>query len=203
MFKVGDRVRSKINGEINTVKRIPGMDSYDRCHYLSAEEGFELENDRWEHQSNWELSFMFKVGDKVKCVEAYNDRIIPGLKGVIVNINYPGSIGIEWEKDINGHDCNGYCKNYYGYYVSKSNIELLTSSDEPNKRRTIRMKLNLMMKRLLDADTKKLIEGGMIDGDLQLTPRGERNLTLLLFDEKKAELVKIAEKFIEDEKENK
>lgn len=146
---------------------------------------------------------MFNVGDKVICVkDVYNNKIKVGLKGIVVDI--VSSIGVEWEEDIGGHSCNGRCKDRYGYFVNRDNIELLTSSSGKNTLRTIKMKLNSMMKRLLDADTKKLIEGGIIDGDLQLTEKGRETLIAILFDEKKAELVKVAEeKIAEEKRENK
>lgn len=143
-------------------------------------------------------SMEFKVGDKVICVKDYVDKVKVGLKGVIVDME--SSIGVEWEEDIGGHDCGGYCKSGYGYFVNRDNIKLLTSSDETNKWRTIKMKLNSMMKRLLDADTKKLIEGGIIDGNLELTEEGELALQAILFSEKKEELVKVAEEKIAEEK---
>ena len=84
---------------------------------------------------------MFKLGDKVKCIKSYygNKLIKVGITGKIVHLaDTSSSIGVEWKKDIGGHTCNKNCKDKYGYYVSKENIQLI-SSGEPNKRRTKKM----------------------------------------------------------------
>lgn len=65
-------------------------------------------------------------------------------------------------------------------------------------------KVSNMMKRLLDADTQKLVKAGYINGDLELTPEGHKALNTILFEENKAKLVKMAEEDIaEAEKESK
>lgn len=61
-------------------------------------------------------------------------------------------------------------------------------------------KLNNMMKRLLDADTKKLIQAGLINGDLLLTEEGKQAIFAIILEANKKELVKLAEEIIEEEK---
>lgn len=61
-------------------------------------------------------------------------------------------------------------------------------------------KLNAMMKKLLDADTQKLVKAGFINGDLELTQQGKDALWSILFAANKAELVKLADEVIAEEK---
>ena len=62
-------------------------------------------------------------------------------------------------------------------------------------------KLNAMMKRLLDAKTKKLVKAGLINGDLTFTFEGKLVLDAILLDNYKDELVKEAETIIKEAKE--
>lgn len=54
-FKVGDKVRNKETGDIDTVELLPGMPEYDQHSYGCAAEGFVLESNRWKFQDEWEL----------------------------------------------------------------------------------------------------------------------------------------------------
>ena len=65
------------------------------------------------------------------------------------------------------------------------------------------MKLNTMMKRLLDAQTRKLIKAGLIDGDLEFTETGKNTLMAILFEDNKDKLVVEAEEILKEEKEDK
>lgn len=122
---------------------------------------------------------MFKIGDKV--IEKENN-----VKGTISKI------------DGNKIWSENWSDGQFGYFTA--NYLQLISSDEPNKQRTIKMKLNSMMKKLLDEDTKKLIKASLINGDLELTEEGRDALQAIMFEEKKAELVKLAEEKIAEEK---
>ena len=57
-----------------------------------------------------------------------------------------------------------------------------------------------MMKRILDKDTRTLVKAGMINGDLEFTEQGKNALESILLTEKKAELVKLAEEKINEDK---
>lgn len=77
-------------------------------------------------------------------------------------------------------------------------------SDNPAKDykiiKTSKMKkLGIMMKKLLDTDTQTLVKAGYINGDLELTGEGEDALITLLFDDKKADLVNLAQSKLDDE----
>ena len=76
----------------------------------------------------------------------------------------------------------------------------ITGSDEtisqPNKTMN---KLNPMMKRLLDKDTRTLYKAGYINRDLELTENGRNALDTILFTANKAELVKMAQEELDEE----
>ena len=55
------------------------------------------------------------------------------------------------------------------------------------------MKITNLIKKILDKDTRTLIEAGFINGDLALTDEGVSELLGLLFLEKKNELLEVAE----------
>ena len=80
------------------------------------------------------------------------------------------------------------------YGVSGGNGEI------NNNNKTIMSKLNTMMKKLLDKDTKTLIEAGYINGDLELTEAGKKELMVILFLANKKELVDSAKELLEDNK---
>ena len=63
------------------------------------------------------------------------------------------------------------------------------------------MKLNSMMRRLLNADLKRLIKAGLMNGDLLLTEEGKNALYALLVEVHKKELVEIANEIIKENKE--
>ena len=89
-------------------------------------------------------------------------------------------------------------------FDNPSEIEIIKNNAlSEGKKDGQKMKLNNMMKRLLDSDIKKLIKANLINGDLQLTDTGKEALNAILFEVNKAELVKIAEEIITEEKENK
>ena len=134
----------------------------------------------------------FKVGDKVKIVRYINYDVTEDVTNekineevIIVSIDFSDKFPFS-------------CDN--GRRFMSKELELI-SSDETNKQRTIKMKLNNMMKRLLAPEVKKLIQGDIIDGDLELTESGKKALTALVFGTYKEELVKIAEEKIKEEKE--
>lgn len=64
-------------------------------------------------------------------------------------------------------------------------------------------KLGSMIKRVLDKETQTLYKADYLNGDLELTEKGKRELLGILYAEKKAELVKLAEEELKEEKENK
>src|SRR3989344_324931 len=67
----------------------------------------------------------FEVGDEVLGKGSYEGKKLEKLKGKVVRVN-AGKIGVEWEKDIEGHDCYGSAKGGYGWFVRKENLEDLS-----------------------------------------------------------------------------
>ena len=68
---------------------------------------------------------------------------------------------------------------------------------QPNKTMN---KLKPMTKRLLDKDTQTLCKAGYINGDLELTENGRNALDTIIFTANKAELVKMAQEELDEEK---
>lgn len=131
----------------------------------------------------------FKVGDKIKCINREEETNTKDITyGKIYEITEENEFFVCF-KDDNRDYRHRPAENYELLLQNISKTNIMT-------------KLNSMMKRLLDADTKKLIKGGLINGDLQLTEEGKEALLSIIFEEKKADLVKVAEENIaEAEKE--
>jgi len=65
----------------------------------------------------------FKVGDRVIAQKDYRDKKLTGLKGQIINFTRYGDVdffGVEFEKYISGHGCEGKAKYGHGYFVPRS-----------------------------------------------------------------------------------
>ena len=69
--------------------------------------------------------------------------------------------------------------------------------NQPNKET---MRLTTIAKRLLDGDTKKLVKAGLLTRELELTESGRAELWAILFEANKDELVKAADKVLEQRK---
>ena len=89
---------------------------------------------------------------------------------------------------------------YLGYGPSLYGPKTNQSSGEQNKPRAIKMKINAIMKRLLDPDAKKLVKADIVDGRLFLTDDGREILEAILFEEHKEKLVAAAEEIIKNQK---
>lgn len=61
-FKKGDKVQKQETGEIDTVVATPGMKDYDSLNYIEAHRGFQLKNNGWEFQEDWNLAPKKKRG---------------------------------------------------------------------------------------------------------------------------------------------
>ena len=57
-------------------------------------------------------------------------------------------------------------------------------------------KLSSFIERQLDEDTSKLYKSGLINGNLELTVDGKKELEAILYFANKKELVKVADKLI-------
>jgi hypothetical protein len=94
-------------------------------------------------KEDYKMSNKFNKGDIVELVsDCYyngcNVKIKKGTIGKVVNtksIRYNKQdetilYGIDWGKNVNGHDIGGLTKYGYGYYILETDIELY-NPDEP------------------------------------------------------------------------
>lgn len=138
-------------------------------------------------------------GVRVQMTSDYDDAS-EGMIGTVVKSGSSSvSVGVEFDKSfIGGHNLDGTVESSRGHWIRKSHLKVIGKLTK----KTFMSRLSIMMKKLLDADTKKLVEAGFINGDLNLTEEGRVQLQTILFMANKAELVKNAEEVIaEAEKE--
>lgn len=76
-----------------------------------------------------------QVGDRVVCVKCFSKKPNVGDFGKVVNIVNDKIYQVEWEKDIDGHNCNGLCKERHGWNVMRSCIELADKQYEGKQER--------------------------------------------------------------------
>lgn len=126
----------------------------------------------------------------------------PGhLQFVLAIHNYEGvepSVTCMWvERDEDG---GWKAMEYWAHKVILSDVfdVKIINKNSNNKK----MKITNLVKKILDADTRKLVKAGFINGDLALTDEGVSELLGILFLEKKDELVKIADEKITNENNN-
>lgn len=144
----------------------------------------------------------FKVGDRVKFRSgAKVDGIdLEGLTGTLCDLTRGSIYGIKFDLNLSeeygqGHDCNGYCEQGFGWYVNEEYLIL-------NKKTTMKT-LGNMFKRLADADTRALAQAEFINGNLELTTEGEEVLMSIIFSANKTEMVKLANEKIAEAKKDK
>lgn len=82
---------------------------------------------------------IYKVGDSVKVVAPYFDKIKVGMTGICVYIHeVKPHIGVEFNNWSGGHGCDGYCKNSSaGYYIRAENLELISTRKEGTMKKCI------------------------------------------------------------------
>lgn len=95
------------------------------------------------------------------------------------------SIEGEWKYNCGGNNC-----------ISEARKHLESKNLVLNKNK---MKITNLVKKILDSDTRKLVSAGFINGDLALTDEGVSELLGIIFLEKKAELVKIADEKVNEQ----
>jgi len=161
----------------------------------------------------------YNIGDKVRVKNDffYQYDQIPGGRFNctreigIIDGRLP--IGETWSLyGLDTHQWNRYSLKVGNYSIlvreedleDISNEEYRCEFDETGTKRVISksMKLNSMMRRLLNADIKKLIKAGLMNGDLLLTDEGNHALAAILVETYKKELVEIAKEILEEKKED-
>lgn len=80
----------------------------------------------------------FQIGDKVRLVKwspYMLRRLKEGDEGVVVSLGTAvvgASAGVDWGRNIGGHDCGGACPVGHGYFVNQKHIELATEISAPD-----------------------------------------------------------------------
>ena len=129
----------------------------------------------------------FKVGDKVKkidedCETAKEGKNYVVTKCTLAHCSLPDNL-IIGDELTHGGGC--HCQNAWELVTNKNTMK----------------KLNQMMKKLLDSNTKKFIKAGFINGDLELTDEGQEALNAILLEKYSQELLVLAEEQIKEDKE--
>lgn len=147
---------------------------------------------------------MFRPGDKVKIIrDGWSNtfgvnRYIVGREAIIIRKKEAH------EETIHNEIHGNFTEGYWGWIIETGGYKFLIMEDDLELiKQTKTMKLNSMMRRLLNADVKKLIKAGLMNGDLLLTEEGKNAIYALLVETHKKELVEIAKEIIEEQKEDK
>ncbi|SRR5258708_3518995 len=133
----------------------------------------------------------FKVGDKIKWI---NDNNRPPVSAS--NPEYLFEIGcvhdtqfylIKNKQTEGGNKCYEHGTNWVQELSNAhQNVEIVKSTNLITNMKTL-------FELLVDVDTRTLREAEFLNGDLALTTEGQAELMNLIFLDKKAELVKIAQ----------
>lgn len=133
----------------------------------------------------------YKVGDRIKNVDTEPGNN-SGKYGTVerVDIYYRSPSETTYEVAILYDDgCKGASKEAEKFYKIIN--------------KTVMQKINIFAKKLLDKNTKTLIEAGYLNENLDLTSQGSDALELIAFDKYALELVAMAEAKIEEDKKSK
>lgn len=78
------------------------------------------------------------VGDRVICAYDYaclNSHLLRGDLGTVVDVTSSADcsqIGVEWDKEVLGHDCHGNAEYGHGWYMTIEGIEPYEPHDSNN-----------------------------------------------------------------------
>lgn len=70
----------------------------------------------------------FNIGDTVVCMVDHpdnNDFIMAGDTGTVLFCDH-GIVGVDWGRNVDGHDCDRRCPYGNGWNVKESKVELWT-----------------------------------------------------------------------------
>lgn len=94
---------------------------------------------------------VLKLGDKVIGVGEYGGKEIDGLKGKVVEISRDKHYyGVEWEKNIGGHNCRGRAKVGYGWRTPSGNLRRIFQKPNIGSRKDYDEFLNKLKDESLD-----------------------------------------------------
>lgn len=138
---------------------------------------------------------MFKIGDKVICIDGNGTREDKGAGWArdrifkIEGINMYGKYcGIE----------NVYFENKNGLGVYEGLLKLYIPAEQNKAGKQIMKTLNNFIKKILDKETQSLMKVEYLNGDLELTEKGKQQLMSILFLANKEELVELANEEIKE-----
>lgn len=140
----------------------------------------------------------FKVGDSVTITVSSAQNCVNKILGIRLKDGKP-EYYTTWAYE--GQPDTGTQKGWYN--LEAFTIVKIIKGSIKSKRETNMKPLTNMMKKLLDADTQTLVKAGYVNGDLLLTNEGTLALESILFTQNKAELVKLAQEVIDEEKASK
>lgn len=86
-----------------------------------------------------------------------------------------------------------------GWTVTTHGFDINLKKSTKSSPKTLMESLNILAKKWLDADTRKLIKAGLVDNTLDVTGRGREVLQQILLDKFKKELLEVAEEIIAEE----
>lgn len=72
-------------------------------------------------------AFEYRVGDRVIALGAYWYDVKPNDTGRIVYIYDESNVGVEWDRYIGGHSCDGFGQKGYCTWEIPSNINIIES----------------------------------------------------------------------------
>ncbi len=88
------------------------------------------------------------VRDIVEGIHNYEGKRLIGLQGKIVYIEDDKYIGIEWDKDVGGHDCDGLAKDGYGWDVTRKCFKIISKAKPDVSRVKTKAGLERIVKKL-------------------------------------------------------
>ena len=88
----------------------------------------------------------FKVGDRVRLKKGFERDVSPcfkkkvkvGDEGIVCveeveNYEIGSFIGVDFKRNVEGHNCDNYCPKNFGQYVSSKNLELVKAKNSKAK----------------------------------------------------------------------
>ena len=72
-----------------------------------------------------------RIGDRVLCVEESDGNCLTTqATGTVAGFGFSGEIAVEFDEDIEGHDCCGSTVYGHGWWVDAEILELISETDE-------------------------------------------------------------------------
>jgi hypothetical protein len=68
--------------------------------------------------NNFLLTKKFNIGDRVRCKEVPQiENSLVGKTGTVVAIERGTNVRVEFDENIDGHECNDLCKREHSWYL--------------------------------------------------------------------------------------